>query len=292
MKNYPLVSIIIPTLNSEKTLGKCLKSINSQSYQNYETIIVDGGSDDKTVKIAEKFGANIINANIKSMTKQTNIGISNSTGHYIYRVDSDVILPPKIVEKSVEKCENDGFDGVCIFWVPDESISFWAKVRKIEKESYIEYPNYIGAIKYNKNVLGARFLRRDVIESVGRFDEDIPTLGEDYALYNKLAKSDFQFALINLRESHIGEPRNIMDILRKNYNYGLAMKSFLKEKETKNGIQQFSPIGRKYLIKAFKKALKQNIILFFGLILYLFMVYTSTFVGFSYSAIRKVKNED
>lgn len=290
MKNFPLVSIIIPTLNSEKTLKKCLKSIKSQNYQNYEILIVDGGSEDGTVKIAEESGAYVINANIKSMTKQTNIGISNSKGKYVYRVDSDVILPSNIVENSVDKCENEGYDGVCIFWIPDESISFWAKVRKIEKECYIECPNYVGSTKYTKNVLGARFLRTDVLESVGKFDEDIPTFGEDYALYNKLARSKFQFAVIDARESHIGEPRNIRDVIRKNFYYGRAMKSFLNEQETKNGIQQFSPLGRKYLKKAFKKALKQDITLFFGLTVYIIMVYTSTFTGLSYSTITRSQN--
>jgi glycosyltransferase involved in cell wall biosynthesis len=285
MMDIPLVSVVIPTLNSEKTLEACLISVADQNYQNIETIVVDGGSSDNTVDIASAYGALVINANVQSMTKQTNIGINSSNGKYMYRVDSDVILDPDIVESSVNKCELEGFDGVCIFWIPDDSISFWAKVRKIEKECYVEHPNYVGSTKYNKNVLGARFLRRDVLETIGGFDEEIPTLGEDYALYNKLARSNFNFAIIKPRERHIGEPRKIKDIIRKNFRYGTALNAFLQEQE--GGLRQFAPSGRKYLKNAFKRAFKKDITLFLGLSVYIFVVYTSTATGMVYYRITK-----
>jgi len=287
MKNNSLISIIIPALNSEKTLDQCLKSIENQSYQNYEIILVDGGSEDKTVEIAEKFNAKVINANIKNMSKQTNIGISNSNGRYIYRVDSDVLLDPKLLEKGIEKCENEGYDGVCTNWIPDESISFWAKVRKIEKESYVKHLNYVGAIKYDKNVAGARFLRRDVIDSIGGFEENVPTFGEDFALYNKLAKSKFHFGAIDVYETHIGEPRTLIDVIRKNFRYGRAAKSFLKNQGTKNAAKQFSPAGRIHLTGAFKDAFKRDKCLFLGLTIYIFVLYTSASIGFIYSIIRR-----
>ena len=287
MKLNSLISIIIPTLNSEKTLERCLKSIRDQSYQDYEIIIVDGGSNDKTVEIAEKFTAKIINANIKNMSRQTNIGISQSNGRYIYRVDSDVILNPKILEKSLEKCEIEGYDGVCINWIPDESISFWARVRKIEKESYVKHLNYVGAIKYDKNVAGATFLRRDVIDSVGGFDENVPTFGEDFALFNKLAKSKYQFGVIDIYELHIGEPKTLMEIIRKNFKYGSAAKTFLKDQGVTSGSKQFSPAGRIHQKEAFKTAFKRDKILFLGLIIYLITLYISASFGFGYSIIKR-----
>lgn len=290
MKNSSLISIIIPTLNSQKTLGRCLNSIKNQTYQNYEIIIVDGGSEDKTVEIAKKFDAKIINTNIKNMSKQTNIGISNSNGLYIYRVDSDVVLNPKILEKSIEKCENEGYDGVCINWIPDESISFWAKVRKVEKESYLEHLNYVGAIKYDKNVAGATFLRRDVIDSVGGFVENVPTFGEDFALFNKLARSKFQFGVIDVYELHIGEPRSLMEVIRKNFRYGSAAKTFLKDQGVKSGSKQFSPAGRIHLKEAFKNAFKRDKILFIGLIIYIIALYSSASIGFGYSIVRRSKH--
>lgn len=108
MKNNSLISIIIPTLNSGKTLEKCLKSIENQSYQNYEIIVVDGGSEDDTVEIAEKFNAKVVNVKVKNMSRQTNIGISNSNGRYIYRVDSDVLLDLNYWKKALQNVKMRG----------------------------------------------------------------------------------------------------------------------------------------------------------------------------------------
>ena len=52
--SVPKVSIIIPTFNSEKTIKTTLFSINSQSYENIENIIIDGFSTDNTIKIVEE----------------------------------------------------------------------------------------------------------------------------------------------------------------------------------------------------------------------------------------------
>ena len=288
MNKNPLVSVVIPTLNSEKTLNKCLESVKNQNYSNIEIILVDAGSEDNSIEIAKKFGVNVIETNVRSMSRQTNIGVSNSEGIYIYRVDSDVVLPPGIVKECVNKCEIENYDGVCIFWLPDASISFWAKVRRVEKECYIQKPNYVGSIKYDKNVLGARFLKRKVLEDVKGFDEDIPTAGEDYSLYNKLAQTNYQFATINCRENHIGEPKTIRDVIRKNFRYGKDLMFFANDQN--QGISQFSPFARSYLMNAFKRALNKNIVFFFGLLTYLLVVYSSTTVGMAYSRFNRQNN--
>ena len=61
------VSVIIPTLNSSRTLDKCLKSVRSQDYPYLsEIIIADGGSTDHTIQIAEKYEAKIVNNPLKT----------------------------------------------------------------------------------------------------------------------------------------------------------------------------------------------------------------------------------
>ena len=65
MENKPLVSVVIPTYNSEKYIERCLRSIKNQTYKNIEIIIVDKFSTDKTVDIAERHGAKVIQEKIK-----------------------------------------------------------------------------------------------------------------------------------------------------------------------------------------------------------------------------------
>ena len=272
----PLVSIIIPTYNSEKTLSQCLSSIKAQTYPHIEIIVVDGGSKDRTVEIAKEYGARVYVLPGSGMADATNFGARHARGKYIYRVDSDVILDATLVEEAVRKCEIEGFDGVCIFWIPDESMSFWSKVRKIEKEVYVAHPEYVGGIKYDKPVLGARFLKKEVFFKVGGMDENVPIAGEDYAFYNKLGASPYRFGLISARERHIGEPRSLRDVFRKYFRYGKSLKYFLSA--TDKGFKQVSPL-RRYYIEVVKNALRKGPKFFIGLLIYETTVYGATLLG-------------
>lgn len=91
----PQISIIIPTLNSEKVLKKCLSSIKKQTFKSYEIIICDAYSTDNTLKIAKNFHCQIINNPLKSAESAKAIGLKNSRGKYIALIDSDNILPTK-----------------------------------------------------------------------------------------------------------------------------------------------------------------------------------------------------
>lgn len=91
----PKISFIIPTLNSAKVLGKCLSSIRSQKYpsSNIEIIVADGGSIDKTIVIAARFGAIIVNNPLKTAEAGKAVAVKKATGYFIALVDSDNILP-------------------------------------------------------------------------------------------------------------------------------------------------------------------------------------------------------
>jgi glycosyltransferase involved in cell wall biosynthesis len=56
----PSVSIIIPMYNEERYIARCLESLTHQSFQNFEIILIDDGSTDKTVKIAETFKSSFL----------------------------------------------------------------------------------------------------------------------------------------------------------------------------------------------------------------------------------------
>lgn len=94
-KNYPLVSVVIPTLNSRDVLKKCLNSIKNQNYPNesIEIIISDGGSTDNTIKIAKEYGALVTENKLKTGEAGKAVGIKNASGDFIALIDSDNILP-------------------------------------------------------------------------------------------------------------------------------------------------------------------------------------------------------
>lgn len=91
MKKNPFVSFIIPTLNAQRYLEKCLVSIRKQNYpeEKYEILVVDGGSVDNTVAIAEKYHSKIINNPFIDQESGKSLGIQKSKGGIIVLMDSD-----------------------------------------------------------------------------------------------------------------------------------------------------------------------------------------------------------
>ena len=91
------ISFIIPTLNAQKVLTKCLQSISNQNFskKKYEILIIDGGSTDKTLTIAQKYNAKILKNPLKTAEAGKSIGIKKAKGKYICLIDSDNILPNK-----------------------------------------------------------------------------------------------------------------------------------------------------------------------------------------------------
>lgn len=86
----PEISVIIPTLNEEKFLSKTLEGLSKQTFRDFEIIIVDGYSTDRTVEIAKKFGARIIQTRKKGVSVARNIGARAARGKIIAMTDADV----------------------------------------------------------------------------------------------------------------------------------------------------------------------------------------------------------
>ena len=94
-KENPLITIITVTLNSQKYLEETLKSIFDQKYKNYELIIIDGKSNDKTLKIIKKNNNKIdywISQKDKGIYDAFNKGLALARGQYIGFVNSDDVL--------------------------------------------------------------------------------------------------------------------------------------------------------------------------------------------------------
>jgi glycosyltransferase involved in cell wall biosynthesis len=89
------VSFVIPTLNAQKVLEICLKSIIKQKFSrsSYEIIVIDGGSVDNTIKIAKTYNSIILKNPLKTAEAGKAIGIKQAKGEYICLLDSDNILP-------------------------------------------------------------------------------------------------------------------------------------------------------------------------------------------------------
>lgn len=112
MGNEPLVSIIMPSFNSEQYIEQAISSILKQTYKNWELFVIDDCSKDNTGSIVEEFSINdcrikiIVLENNQGAAVARNIGLKNASGKYIAFLDSDDRWFPKKLEKQLEFMEN------------------------------------------------------------------------------------------------------------------------------------------------------------------------------------------
>ncbi|MEC4817332.1 MAG: TIGR04283 family arsenosugar biosynthesis glycosyltransferase [Scytonema sp. PMC 1069.18] len=91
------VSIIIPTLNEANYLGRTLRCLSLLEPQSQEVIVVDGGSCDETVAIAQKAGVNTLAAKERGRAAQMNQGAEVATGEYLCFLHADTLVPDDLV---------------------------------------------------------------------------------------------------------------------------------------------------------------------------------------------------
>jgi rSAM/selenodomain-associated transferase 2 len=91
------VSIIIPTLNEEICLGRSLRHLSILDPPAREVLVVDGGSEDQTIAIAQKLGARVLSANQRGRSLQMNLGAEAATGDILCFLHADTLVPDDLV---------------------------------------------------------------------------------------------------------------------------------------------------------------------------------------------------
>ena len=94
-KSHSLVSLVIRTKNEERWISSCLDAVFKQSYKNFEVIIVDNGSTDKTIEIAKSFGQKVHLFNftwVDDFSAARNESLKHATCDWILVLDADEII--------------------------------------------------------------------------------------------------------------------------------------------------------------------------------------------------------
>lgn len=95
----PKFSVIIPVYNVEPFIKKCLDSMESQTFKDYEVIIINDGSTDKSMEIAKNYSFKMINQENKGQSAARNRGIKSAKGEYIVFLDSDDTIEKDLLKK-------------------------------------------------------------------------------------------------------------------------------------------------------------------------------------------------
>jgi len=195
------LSIIIPVYNAEIYLNECIDSILSQSFDNFELIIVNDGSTDHSKEILEKYAKSdgrikLLNKKNSGASSARNLGLQQSCGEWIVFVDSDDYLPEGALSNMVQKGDKKNVD-LSIFNA--EKLIQTTTLGPIYKFTHLQYETYQEVIReiLRGTMLTGPFskLFRGVIARKIRFNEDL-VIGEDlYYILNflQISQQDVYF---------------------------------------------------------------------------------------------------
>ncbi len=149
MENQALISVIIPVYNVEKYLRECVDSVISQTYENLEIILVDDGSTDSSGKICDEYidkdeRVTVVHQKNAGLSQARNRGLEESTGEYIYFLDSDDYIAENSFEILLKIAEKDGSD--IVFF---DAKSFADTNDFVVKQNYIRKSIYTTDTGYN-----------------------------------------------------------------------------------------------------------------------------------------------
>ena len=100
MTKERMISVIIPNRNGEATLSKCLDAVFSSDYKNFEVIVVDDGSDDGSVEIAEKYPVRLLKfGEHRGVSEARNRGAEIAKGEILLFIDSDCLVRKDTLKK-------------------------------------------------------------------------------------------------------------------------------------------------------------------------------------------------
>jgi glycosyltransferase involved in cell wall biosynthesis len=187
----PYFSIVTPALNEEKYLPKLLKSISAQNYKQYEVIIVDGKSDDRTKERFDEYKdklehAQFIESDKRNVGYQRNLGATRAKGKYLVFLDADCSVRVSFLKQLRELIEKEHFQFAYTLILPDSHKAF---------DRFLLNAANLGqefASKLKLPLAGgySMIVKRDIFKELGGFRPEV--------LYNE----DYDFSLY-ARKKHI-----------------------------------------------------------------------------------------
>ncbi len=192
----PTISIVIPAYNAESTIRETIESVQKQTFSDFEVIIIDDGSTDKTVEIINNFDderIKVFSYENGGVSAARNRGISHANGEFIAFLDADDLWTPDKLELQLAVLEKYSEAGVAYSWT-----YFMYEQRKVIKAGnpvYFKGDVYSNLLVENFLAHGSNpLIRREIIDCVGGYDSNFPHCA-DWDFYLRLA-SYCDFALV------------------------------------------------------------------------------------------------
>jgi glycosyltransferase involved in cell wall biosynthesis len=186
------ISVIIPTLNEAKFLARLLHSLKKQTFKDFEIVVSDSKSADKTIEIAKRYKvAKIVSGPRKGPGAGRNLGAKKATGEILLFCDADVILRPDMLKVIINTMNDKKIVGGSALTAPFDGNKF--------DKSLFKIINQLRLISANTpNVLASGFFcfyRKKIFDKLKGFNTKLAYC-EDYDLAKRASRYG-KFVLLN-----------------------------------------------------------------------------------------------
>lgn len=286
----PLVSIIIPCYNQDEYIIETLQSVLNQTYINWECIIVDDGSTDKSAKAIDALVCKnprfiYCYKTNEGVSKARNFGLDIAKGQFIQFLDADDVLDKNKIQYSIDelnKVENKEVEMIISNFkmISHDSKNFFPPFCKINNEA-LTFDNFL--YNFFSIQLQCGFFDQKLFKNI-RFHENL-SAQEDWIVWLKIFKTNPNFIFINLplafyrinpsgRMNTIGADDNqikVLDILKEflsydefyKYTVNATAKTFLVNKLLRKNIKSLENSSEYKTGLMVKKAIKKTGLLCF-----------------------------
>ena len=189
----PLLTVVIPVYNVEKYLNRCIESILLQEWKNYDILLVDDGSTDRSPQICDDYVKaydfiSVIHKENGGLSEARNTGISQAKGEYVYFPDSDDWLEPDAFMALAEVLESQKFDIISFnrefVKGEEDAIVSESEVTQVfeGKDAFVQMlkHSYITGFANDKIYRKSLFIDNNILFPKGKYYED---LGTNYKLF-------------------------------------------------------------------------------------------------------------
>lgn len=247
--NDSLVSIIVPIYNAEKYLDSCIQSVLRQTYTNWELILIDDGSTDKSGRIAEEYGfaderITVFHQKILGVSLARNQGIDEATGNYVVFLDADDELIEDCLAKTVNIAEETNADVVAGRSCENQELFqdriIWTGAEALENSLKDHLFTYSAC---------AKLIRREFIGKT-RFTPDIRINEDSYFVFQLLCKQNV-FVLTNdvIYFYRANSESSSRTVFSEKY-FDILKVSDLKYKKIEEQFPQMHDLAKNMLLKA------------------------------------------
>ena len=197
------ISVIIVNWNGEKWLKKCLDSLFWQKYRNFEVIVVDNASEDKSAEYIKKHYPGVIiiqNKENYGFAKGNNIGINKAKGKYILLINNDTWVENDFISKLVKFYEDNKFDVIA----PREA--------KYNGEKHKPYVSKIDPLGHPIYFFGDKYVNREPFYLTGsclffpkKIFEETKGFDDNFFMYNEEVDWFWRLNLLNKKYSYVND---------------------------------------------------------------------------------------